>query len=95
MLGHLRVAYFVIWYIFERLVMSEQIEHRVIKLELKVEDHADELRKLQDISTKLSNSLTGIENTLNQIKYLAIGAVLVVLSQAIGITNVIKLIIGV
>jgi hypothetical protein len=75
--------------------MSEQIEHRIIKLELKVEDHAEELRKLQDISTKLSNSLTGIENTLNQIKYLAIGAVLVVLSQAIGITNVIKLMLGV
>lgn len=74
--------------------MSEQIEHRIIKLELKVEDHAEELRKLQDISTKLSNSLTGIENTLNQIKYLAIGAVLVVLSQAIGITNVIKLMLG-
>lgn len=75
--------------------MSEQIEHRIIKLELKVEDHAEELRKLQDISTKLSNSLTVIENTLNQIKYLAIGAVLVVLSQAIGITNVIKLMLGV
>lgn len=75
--------------------MSEQIEHRIIKLELKVEDHAEELRKLQDISTKLSESLTGIENTLNQIKYLAIGAVLVVLSQAIGITNVIKLMLGV
>lgn len=75
--------------------MSEQIEHRVIKLELKVEDHAEELKKLQDISADLRNSLTGIENTLNQIKYLAIGAVLVVLSQAIGITNVIKLMLGV
>lgn len=75
--------------------MVEQIEHRIIKLELKVEDHAEELKKLQDISTKLSDSLTGIENTLNQIKYLAIGAVLVVLSQAIGITNVIKLMLGV
>lgn len=75
--------------------MSEQIEHRVIKLELKVEDHAEELKKLQDISTDLRNSLSGIENTLNQIKYLAIGAVFVVLSQAIGITNVIKLMLGV
>jgi ribosomal protein L7Ae-like RNA K-turn-binding protein len=74
--------------------MSEQIEHRVIKLELKVEDHADELKKLQDISTDLRNSLTGIEKTLNQIKYIAMGAVLVVLSQSIGITNVLKLVIG-
>ena len=72
--------------------MSEQIEHRIIKLELKVEDHAEELKKLQDISTDLRNSLSGIEKTLNQIKYLAMGAVLVVVSQSIGITNVLKLI---
>jgi len=43
--------------------MVEQIEHRIIKLELKVEDHAGELKKLQDISTKLCDSLPGIENT--------------------------------
>lgn len=74
--------------------MQEQIEHRVIKLELKVEDHATELKKLQDISIDLRTSLSGIEKTLNQIKYLAIGAVLVILSQSIGVTNVLKLIIG-
>jgi hypothetical protein len=74
--------------------MSEQIEHRVIKLELRVEDHAEELKKLQDISTDLRNSLTGIENTLNQIKYLAMGAVFVVLAQSMGITNVLKIIVG-
>lgn len=74
--------------------MSEQIEHRVIKLELRVEDHAEELKKLQDISTDLRNSLTGIEKTLNQIKYLAMGAVLVVLAQSMGITNVLKMFVG-
>lgn len=74
--------------------MQEQIEHRVIKLELKVEDHATELKKLQDISVDLRTSLSGIEKTLNQIKYLAIGAVLVIISQSIGVTNVLKLIIG-
>lgn len=74
--------------------MSDQIEHRVIKLELRVEDHAEELKKLQDISTDLRNSLSGIEKTLNQIKYLAIGAVLVVLTQSMGITNVLKMIVG-
>jgi len=74
--------------------MSDQIEHRVIKLELKVEDHADELKKLQDISTDLRNSLTGIEKTLNQIKYLAMGAVFVILAQSMGITNVLKMFVG-
>jgi len=74
--------------------MSEQIEHRVIKLELRVEDHAEELKKLQDISTDLRNSLTGIEKTLNQIKYLATGAVVVILAQSMGITSVLKMFIG-
>jgi uncharacterized coiled-coil protein SlyX len=74
--------------------MAEQIEHRIIKLELKVEDHAEELKKLQDISTDLRNSLTGIEKTLNQIKYLAMGAVFVVLAQSMGITNVLKIFVG-
>lgn len=73
--------------------MHEQIEHRVIKLELKVEDHASELKKLQDISIDLRSSLSGIEKTLNQIKYLAIGAVLVIISQSIGVSNVLKLLI--
>jgi uncharacterized coiled-coil protein SlyX len=74
--------------------VQEQIEHRVIKLELKVDDHANELKKLQDISSVLSASLSSIEKTLNQIKYLATGAVLVILSQSIGITNVLKLVVG-
>jgi uncharacterized coiled-coil protein SlyX len=74
--------------------MSEQIEHRVIKLEIKVDDHAQELKKLQDISTDLRRALSSIEKTLNQIKYLAMGAVFVVLSQSMGITNVLKIIIG-
>jgi len=74
--------------------MQEQIEHRVIKLELKVEDHATELKKLQDISIDLRSSLSGIEKTLNQIKYLAIGAVLVITAQSIGVTNVLKLVVG-
>jgi hypothetical protein len=74
--------------------MHEQIEHRVIKLELKVEDHATELKKLQDISIDLRSSLSGIEKTLNQIKYLAIGAVLVIISQSAGITTVLKLLVG-
>ena len=74
--------------------MSEQIEHRVIKLELKVDDHANELKKLQDISSVLSASLSSIEKTLNQIKYLATGAVLVILAQTMGISNVLKLFVG-
>jgi uncharacterized coiled-coil protein SlyX len=73
--------------------MQDSIEHRLIKLELRVQDHAEELKKLQDISTDLRKSLTGIEKSLNQIKYISMGAVLVVLSQSIGITNILKAIV--
>lgn len=70
----------------------EQLEHRVIKLELRVDDHADELKKLQDISSDLRNSLASIEKTLGQIKYLAMGAAAVVVGQTVGIDKVLKLI---
>lgn len=72
----------------------EQLEHRVIKLELRVDDHAEELKKLQDISSDLRNSLASIEKTLSQIKYLAIGAAVVVVGQTIGIDKVLKLILS-
>lgn len=69
-----------------------ELEHRIIKLELKVDDHAEELKKLQDISSDLRKSLAGIEKTLAQIKYLAMGAVAVVVAQSVGIDKAIKFI---
>lgn len=69
-----------------------ELEHRIIKLELRVDDHQEELKKLQDISSDLRKSLAGIEKTLAQIKYLAMGAVAVVVAQSIGIEKAIKLI---
>jgi uncharacterized coiled-coil protein SlyX len=69
-----------------------ELEHRIIKLELRVDDHQDELKKLQDISSDLRKSLAGIEKTLAQIKYLAMGAVAVVVAQSVGIDKALKLI---
>lgn len=68
-----------------------ELEHRIIKLELRVEDHAEELKKLQDISSDLRKSLAGIEKTLAQIKYLAMGAVAVVVAQSMGLDKALKL----
>lgn len=69
-----------------------ELEHRIIKLELRVDDHQEELKKLQDISSDLRKSLAGIEKTLAQIKYLAMGAVFVVLAQSMGLKDAIKLV---
>lgn len=68
-----------------------ELEHRIIKLELRVDDHQEELKKLQDISSDLRKSLAGIEKTLSQIKYLAIGACAVVVAQSLGIEKALKL----
>jgi hypothetical protein len=68
----------------------EQLEHRVIKLELRVDNHADDLKKLSDISDSLKKSLVSIEKTLAQIKWIALGAIIAVLGQAMGLDKIIK-----
>lgn len=69
----------------------DHIEQRVIRLELQVEDHAEELKKLQDISNDLRKSLSSIEKTLAQIKWLATGAVIAIFGQVMGLEKIIKL----
>jgi uncharacterized coiled-coil protein SlyX len=71
--------------------MEQQIEHRVIKLELRVDDHASELAELKKTSDNLARTLSSIEKTLTQIKYLAMGASLVVVAQIMGLDRVLKL----
>jgi predicted nucleic acid-binding Zn-ribbon protein len=70
-----------------------ELEHRIIKLELRVDDHQEELQKLQDISSDLRKSLAGIEKTLAQIKWIATGAIVVILAQSMGIPQVLKMLI--
>lgn len=75
--------------------MIEPIEHRFIRLELKVDDHEEELKELRDTSKALSASLHGIEKTLHQIKWLAVGAALVLLGKVLGIEKVLTIVLGV
>lgn len=72
-----------------------ELEHRVIKLELRVDDHAEELRSLKSISNDLRNSLSGIEKTLAQIKWISTGAVFVVVAQSIGVDKLLLKILAV
>ncbi len=73
----------------------EPIEHRVIRLELKVDDHDEELKELRSTFKALSSALSGIEKTLQHIKWLAMGAALVLLGKALGIEKVLKIVAGV
>lgn len=68
----------------------ETVDQRLLKLELIVEGHQEDLRELRDASRLLKNSLEAIEKTLQQIKYLAIGGAAVLIANEVGITQAIK-----
>lgn len=68
-----------------------ELEHRVIKLELRVDNHSDDLKKLTNISESLRASLISIEKTLAQIKWLAAGAIIAIFGQAMGMEKILKL----
>lgn len=69
---------------------NESIDQRVLKLELIVEGHQEDLRELRDASKMLKTSLEAIEATLQQIKYLVIGGAVVLLANEVGIVRAIK-----
>ncbi len=71
----------------------DHLEQRILKLEYRMDDHQEELKKLQDISESLKKSLQGIEKTLAQIKWLAMGGCFVVVLQNLGIKEALKLLI--
>lgn len=75
--------------------MSEGLENRVVRLEVKTDNHEDDIRELRETSIDLKTTMHSIEKSLNQIKYLAIGALAVVIAQTIGLDKALKLMFGV
>ena len=75
--------------------MSEGLENRVVRLEVKTDNHEDDIRELRETSIDLKTTMHSIEKSLNQIKYLAIGALAVVIAQMIGLDKAIKIMFGV
>lgn len=71
------------------------IEHRVLKLELTVDNHGEDLKELKDSSQKLGEALKGIETNLNQIKWVAFGAALVLFGKELGVDKIISTLLGV
>lgn len=74
--------------------MIEPIEHRVIRLEFKVDDHDEELKELRVTTKALSSALNGIEKTLHHIKWLAMGGVIVMFGKELGVEKVLTIILG-
>ena len=72
----------------------EALENRVVRLEIKTDNHAEDIKELRKSATDLSKAMASIEKNLAQIKYIAIGALAVVVSQSVGIDKAVKLLFG-
>jgi len=74
--------------------MSLDLENRVTKLEVLTDHHADDIKELRDTSITMKVSLLSIQKTLDQIKYVAIGALTVVIAQSVGLDKAIRVLFG-
>lgn len=54
--------------------MTDPIEHRVNRLEFRVDAHDGDLTSIKGETKIMSDALKAIQNNLNQIKWLAVGA---------------------
>ena len=73
---------------------AEALENRVVRLEFKTDNHEEDIKELRKSATDLSKAMASIEKNLAQIKYIAIGALAVVVAQSIGLDKAIRILIG-
>jgi len=72
---------------------AEALETRVVKLEVRSENHDEDIKELRESHLDMKTTMHSIEKSLNQIKYLAIGALAVVIAQSMGLDQAVKLLI--
>ena len=75
-------------------MINEALENRVVRLEIKTDNHEDDIKELRKSATDLSKAMASIEKNLAQIKYIAIGALAVVVTQSLCLDRSIKLLFG-
>lgn len=69
---------------------SNHLESRVVKLETVIDLHKAELKELKNSSESLSKSLESIQHNLQQIKWAALGGVLGLFAQELGVLGILK-----
>ena len=71
--------------------MSDPLDHRVTKLEFRVDGHDKEIATVHSRADAMNKTLTAIEANLKQIKWIATGAAAAFAVQYFGIEKAIKL----
>jgi 5-bromo-4-chloroindolyl phosphate hydrolysis protein len=70
------------------------LETRIVKLELISDNHDQDIKELKETTSTLKTMLHSIEKNLNQIKYIAVGALSMIVAQSMGIDKALKFILG-
>lgn len=74
--------------------MTVLIETRVVALEYQVASHGKAIDLLQKTGDTLHNTLRGVQDTLQQIKWLAMGAAFTLITNELGILKALKVVFG-
>jgi len=74
--------------------MSDQLETRVVRLEVYSKNHAEDIKELRETTIDLKGTMHSIEKNLSQIKYIAIGALVVIVAQTIGLDKALRVLFG-
>ena len=70
--------------------MTNELNSRVSKLEWRVDNHSKQLTRLHNQTSELREELHNINKSLLQIKWLAIGAAVVVVGDSLGLGSMMK-----
>jgi|TARA_R100000951_G_C2626485_1_gene176169 hypothetical protein len=69
----------------------EDFKPRLDRLEWRVDSHSEQLTRLNEQTADLKLELNNINKSLMQIKWIAVGAALVIAGQSMGLGNLFKL----
>jgi len=70
--------------------MTDPIEHRVTKLEFRVDAHDSDLTTIKEDSKTMSETLKSMKDNLLQIKWIAVGAAGAFVVSQIGLLEVVR-----
>ena len=74
--------------------MTQELESRVVRLEVRTDDHSEDIKELRNATVCLQETMSSIEKNLSQIKYIVVGGLAVLVAQSFGLEKAIKLIMG-
>lgn len=75
--------------------MNEHLDHRVTRLEFRVDGHDKDIHEVKKDTSAMSEALRTIQDNLKQIKWLIVGGAFATSIHYLGIPDALKLLLSV